>query len=608
MTLVLHGPSTNPALPQITPEALATNINSELTTFWLPLTSGTLSQPLTLPATVTNPLHAATKDYVDTHIPAGGPFLPISGGTLTGALTLSGSPITLPLHAASKQYVDTTSAAAGVTKFNTRQGDVVLLSADVTGALTFTPYNATNPANYITVTQSNAAIAAAAYVLPTATTTLLGGVKIDGTTITIASGVISGSAATGTTPLMAGVPNVGTETLWARGDHRHPTDATKIGDAPSDGIYYVRQNALWTALLPAAATPLVDAGTGSVGVSLLYARQDHYHPTDTSRAPLASPDFTGTPLSITPTVGDSTRKIATTEFVTASMSAAGVIAEAPSDSQYYSRRNAAWTVSPGGLTDAPNDTSTYGRGAATWKAVLPITGGTLTGALTATGQVTIGGGANNAIQFLAGATSADPALMQMSSTTGGLSSNGPLFLQTNAGSTATQFVMTNYYVPAGNTIIGDLRSGSPGAPANISGGNRPILSLQARGWGGGVTTARAAINMVTSTSWSPTSQGTFIDFQVTPSGSTTMATAMRLQTNGQLTIGSSTSFGNYRLYVTGGGNVFFDAPNLYISPGAGAANLQMQSQTGLASIYMTGSSGSNAPGMSRHSIFWKLRT
>lgn len=39
--------------------------------------------------------------------------------------------------------------------------------------------------------------------------------------------------------------------------------------------------------------PLMD-GSVSVGTSLRYAREDHVHATDTSRAPLASPSFTGT--------------------------------------------------------------------------------------------------------------------------------------------------------------------------------------------------------------------------------------------------------------------------------------------------------------------------
>jgi ribonuclease HI len=48
----------------------------------------------------------------------------------------------------------------------------------------------------------------------------------------------------------------------------------------------------------AAATSPMD-GTATVGTSLRYARQDHVHPTDTSRAPLASPTFTGIPAAPT---------------------------------------------------------------------------------------------------------------------------------------------------------------------------------------------------------------------------------------------------------------------------------------------------------------------
>jgi len=44
----------------------------------------------------------------------------------------------------------------------------------------------------------------------------------------------------------------------------------------------------------ASATAPLIAGTAAVGTSLRYARQDHVHPTDTTRAPLANPTFTGT--------------------------------------------------------------------------------------------------------------------------------------------------------------------------------------------------------------------------------------------------------------------------------------------------------------------------
>lgn len=70
------------------------------------------------------------------------------------------------------------------------------------------------------------------------------------------------------------------------------------------------------------ATPLMD-GTAAVGTGVKWAREDHRHPTDTSRAPLASPAFTGNPTAPTPTAGDNDTSIATTAFVTAAVAAGG---------------------------------------------------------------------------------------------------------------------------------------------------------------------------------------------------------------------------------------------------------------------------------------------
>jgi hypothetical protein len=71
-----------------------------------------------------------------------------------------------------------------------------------------------------------------------------------------------------------------------------------------------------------SATPLVN-GTAAVGTSLRYARQDHVHGTDTTRAALASPTFTGTPAAPTATAGTNTTQIATTAFVTTAVPAFG---------------------------------------------------------------------------------------------------------------------------------------------------------------------------------------------------------------------------------------------------------------------------------------------
>lgn len=68
------------------------------------------------------------------------------------------------------------------------------------------------------------------------------------------------------------------------------------------------------------ATPAMD-GVAAVGTSTRYARQDHVHPTDSTRAPLASPSFTGTPTAPTATTGTNTTQLATTAFVQAAISA-----------------------------------------------------------------------------------------------------------------------------------------------------------------------------------------------------------------------------------------------------------------------------------------------
>lgn len=73
----------------------------------------TMTGLLTLSGAPTNPLHAATKTYVDTAIGtavSGGPFLPIAGGSLTGPLLLAGPP-SAPLEAVTKAYADTKLSA-----------------------------------------------------------------------------------------------------------------------------------------------------------------------------------------------------------------------------------------------------------------------------------------------------------------------------------------------------------------------------------------------------------------------------------------------------------------------------------------------------------------
>jgi hypothetical protein len=70
-----------------------------------------------------------------------------------------------------------------------------------------------------------------------------------------------------------------------------------------------------TAVQAAAGTasPLMD-GAAAVGTGTKWAHEDHRHPTDTSRAPIASPALTGTPTAPTPSAGDNSTKVATTAY------------------------------------------------------------------------------------------------------------------------------------------------------------------------------------------------------------------------------------------------------------------------------------------------------
>lgn len=130
-----------------------------------------------------------------------------------------------------------------------------------------------------------------------------------------------------TTPVMDGTGAVGVGTTAARADHVHPSDTTRaplaspsLTGTPLSTTAAANTNTTQiatTAFVVGQAgtgTPIMD-GAAAVGTSLLYARQDHVHPSDTSRAPLASPTLTGTPAAPTAAVSTSTTQIATTAFV-----------------------------------------------------------------------------------------------------------------------------------------------------------------------------------------------------------------------------------------------------------------------------------------------------
>lgn len=94
-----------------------------------------------------------------------------------------------------------------------------------------------------------------------------------------------------------------------------------IGHASTGTAYGAASATNYGHAKASAATPLMD-GTAAVGTDNgLFAREGHRHPTDTTRAPLASPAFTGTPTAPTQAAGNNSTRLATTAFVAAAVAA-----------------------------------------------------------------------------------------------------------------------------------------------------------------------------------------------------------------------------------------------------------------------------------------------
>lgn len=91
--------------------------------------------------------------------------------------------------------------------------------------------------------------------------------------------------------------------------------------------------------------PVMD-GIASSGDSSRWSRGNHRHPTDTTRAPLDSPAFTGLPSAPNPPIGNSSQRLATTSFVLAQIAATppSGVPEAPMDGKMYVRAAGAWVA------------------------------------------------------------------------------------------------------------------------------------------------------------------------------------------------------------------------------------------------------------------------
>lgn len=112
--------------------------------------------------------------------------------------------------------------------------------------------------------------------------------------------------ASSTNPLMDNAASIGTSLKYARADHAHPSDTTKANLA-SPGLTGI----------PTAPTASVDTNTTQIATTAFIIGQGYLKSSIASStyAPLINPTLTGTPLSTTASVDTNTTQIATTAFV-----------------------------------------------------------------------------------------------------------------------------------------------------------------------------------------------------------------------------------------------------------------------------------------------------
>jgi hypothetical protein len=270
----------------------------------LPLAGGTMTGKIVLSADASANLEAVTLQQLNAKMAA---YLPLSGGTMTGDLILNADPST-GSGATTKAYVDNLVA--------TSLADYLLLAGGTMGGTLVLAADPANPAEAATKRYVDAAVAAASayqglYTVATNTPDL-----------TVTTGNLNGFYWNAVTadPLVpeatiVALPGIPLGTMIANGDRiiwngpQSKYDLVKgAGLLKSDAdTYYVnitgdtmtgplilnadptvplgtatKQYVDGKVVSPAAAPPLMDS-TAAVGTATLYAREDHVHPSDTTK-------------------------------------------------------------------------------------------------------------------------------------------------------------------------------------------------------------------------------------------------------------------------------------------------------------------------------------
>lgn len=311
-------------------------------TLWLNGNANLINGFLTL-NDPTDPQHAATKDYVDNLIGSGSSVISVFGRSgivtaqtgdysvsqITGAAplvspTFTGTPTApTPALGDDSTVIPTTHwvrqqgyiSSSLVTSVFSRTGAVTAQSGDytvsqITGAapLASPIFTGTPAAPTPTSTDNSTKIATTAYVKSQGYIT-----SAPVTSVFTRTGAVTAQTGDYTVSQITGAAPLSSPTFT--GTPAAPTAAVDTNTTQLATTAFVLGQATST-------TPVMD-GTAAVGTSTRYARGDHTHPTDTSRAPLASPTFTGTPTAPTATAGTNTTQLATTAFVHSAVATGG---------------------------------------------------------------------------------------------------------------------------------------------------------------------------------------------------------------------------------------------------------------------------------------------
>lgn len=252
-----------------------------------PAFSGVPTAPTPAPGTQTAQL--ATTAFVIANAGA-----PINSPAFTGTPTApTAAPATNSTQLATTAYVTAaiTASDVGVSSFNGRTGAVSLIANDISAAggavlaspaFTGVPTAPTAaPATNTTQIATTAFVEAAITSSPSGVATFNGRA---GAVTLILNDVTAAGGAPIASPTFTGSP-LSTTPPAADNSTRVSTTAFVAAAiaplAPSSSIPS-----------PAATAPLMN-GTANAGSSAAWSRGDHVHPTDTTRAPIASPTFTG---------------------------------------------------------------------------------------------------------------------------------------------------------------------------------------------------------------------------------------------------------------------------------------------------------------------------